>query len=140
MWPEGYLEQFGNRLDDFLAEAVPTTLAALTPTQREHVTTGAGDFPFDILQAFLHSELSYEDTVSRIVSITGTWTNAPSGSQWALARLQLDDYFLAIELCHLELTIRGVEQRWEDDLMDEVGLDVELRHRRDDGDDGAHDD
>lgn len=63
-----------------------------------------------------------------------------AGAGWALARLQLDDYFLAIELCHLELTVRGVEQRWEDDLMDEVGLDVELRHRRDDGDDGAHDD
>ncbi|HJG43702.1 hypothetical protein [Corynebacterium phoceense] len=107
MWPEGYLEQFGNRLDDFLAEAVPTTLAALTPTQREHVTTGAGDFPFDILQAFLHSELSYEDTVSRIVSITGTWTNAPSGSQWALGPLSSTAYSERV----------GIGIRWDEEAF-----------------------
>ncbi|MDO4761852.1 MAG: hypothetical protein Q4A31_08050 [Corynebacterium sp.] len=92
MWLDGYHQQFGNRLEDFLSLAVPTALSELTASQKKHVTEGAQEFPFDILLEILNSQHSYEDKVSRILAITGTWMNAASQSQWALGPLSSTDY------------------------------------------------
>lgn len=40
----------------------------------------------------LNSKDSYEDKVSRILAISGTWMNAASGSQWALGPLSSTAY------------------------------------------------
>lgn len=92
MWFDGYHQQFGNRLEDFLSVAVPAALAELTPTQQQHVTDGAKEFPFEILLAILDSAHSYENKVTRILAITGTWLNAASESQWALGPLSSTKY------------------------------------------------
>ena len=92
MWFDGYHRQFGNRLEDFLSTAVPTTLAELTPLQRKQVTEGTKAFPFEIVLEILNSKHSYEEKVSRILAINGTWMNAMSGSQWALGPLSSTAY------------------------------------------------
>ncbi|AIT89860.1 Hypothetical protein Cul210931_1836 [Corynebacterium ulcerans] len=92
MWLDGYHQQFGNRLEDFLSIAVPAALAELTPSQEKQVTDGSKEFPFEILLGILNSKHSYEDKVSRILAITGTWMNAASESQWALGPLSSTDY------------------------------------------------
>ena len=92
MWLDGYQQQFGNRLEDFLSIAVPTTLSELTPSQREQVTNGVKEFPFEIVLDILRSKHTYEDTVSRILAVTGTWMNAASGSQWTVGPLSSTDY------------------------------------------------
>lgn len=92
MWLDGYHQQFGNRLEDFLSTTVPTTLAELTPLQRKQVTDGTKEFPFEIVLEILNSKHSYEEKVSRILAINGTWMNAMSGSQWALGPLNSTAY------------------------------------------------
>ncbi|OHO81194.1 hypothetical protein HMPREF2736_07360 [Corynebacterium sp. HMSC036E10] len=92
MWFDGYLRQFGNRLEDFLSVAVPEALAELTPSQREQVTNGVDEFPFEIVLEILNAKHSHEDTVSRILAITGTWMNAASGSQWTVGPLSSTAY------------------------------------------------
>lgn len=87
MWFDGYHQQFGRRLEEFHAVAVPAMLAGLSPEQEEQVTRGAKEFPFDAVLDVLNSKHSYEDKVSRILAISGTWMNAASGSQWALGPL-----------------------------------------------------
>lgn len=84
MWLDGYHQQFGNRLEDFLSKALPTTLAELTPLQREQVTEGSEEFPLEPLLSILNSDHDHEGKVFRILAITGTWMNATSGSQWTL--------------------------------------------------------
>ena len=61
--------------------------ALLSPEQAEQVTQGAKEFPFEAVLDVLNSKHSYEDKVSRILAISGTWMNAASGSQWALGPL-----------------------------------------------------
>ena len=92
MWLDGYHQQFGNRLKDFLSTTVPTTLAELTPLQRKQVTDGTKEFPFEIVLEILNSKHSYEEKASRILAINGTWMNAMSGSQWALGPLNSTAY------------------------------------------------
>lgn len=92
MWFDGYHQQFGNRLEDFLSTTVPTTLAELTPLQRKQVTDGTKEFPFEIVLEILNSKHSYEEKASRILAINGTWMNAMSGSQWALGPLSSTAY------------------------------------------------
>ena len=87
MWFDGYHRQFGKRLEEFRAVAIPATFAELSPEQAEQVTQGAKEFPFDAVLDVLNSKHSYEDKVSRILAISGTWMNAASGSQWALGPL-----------------------------------------------------
>lgn len=67
-------------------------LAELTPEQGEQVTQGSKEFPFDAVLDVLNSKHSYEDKVSRILAISGTWMNASSGSQWALGPLSSTAY------------------------------------------------
>ncbi|APT91690.1 hypothetical protein CPHO_00715 [Corynebacterium phocae] len=104
MWFDGYHQQFGNRLEEFLSTAVPTALAELTNAQQQHVTDGAGEFPVEILLGILNSEHSYEDKVTRILVITGTWLNAASGSQWALGPLSWANYSERV----------GIGVRWDE--------------------------
>lgn len=92
MWLDGYQQQFGNRLEDFLTETVPTVLTELTSSQKKQVTDGAQEFPFEPLLEILNSKHSYEDTVSRIIAVTGVWMNAASGSQWCVGPLNSTDY------------------------------------------------
>ena len=92
MWFDGYYQQFGKRLEEFHAVAIPGMLAELSPEQVEQVTQGAKDFPFDAVLDVLNSKHSYEDKVSRILAISGTWMNAASGSQWALGPLSSTAY------------------------------------------------
>ena len=54
-------------------------LAELSPEQAEQVTQGAKEFPFDAVLDVLNSKHSYEDKVSRILAISGTWMNAALG-------------------------------------------------------------
>lgn len=49
-------------------------------------------FPFEIVLEILNSKHSYEEKVSRILAINGTWMNAMSGSQWALGPLSSTAY------------------------------------------------
>ncbi|MCQ9343278.1 hypothetical protein [Corynebacterium kozikiae] len=104
MWFDGYHQQFGNRLKSFLSTAIPEALAELTSTQRQHVIDGESEFPFEILLAILNSEHSYENKVTRITAITGTWLNAASGSQWALGPLSSTEYSERI----------GIGVRWDE--------------------------
>ena len=104
MWLDGYQQQFGNLLEDFLSVAVPAALAELTPSQREQVTNGENEFPFEILLEILKSKHNYEDTVTRILAITGTWMNAASGSQWAVGPLSSTDYSERV----------GIGVRWDE--------------------------
>ena len=53
---------------------------------------GAKEFPFDAVLDVLNSKDSYEDKVSRVLAISGTWMNAASGSQWALGPLSSTAY------------------------------------------------
>ena len=92
MWFDGYHRQFGRRLEEFQAVAIPETLAELSPVQVEQVTQGSKEFPFDAVLGVLNSKHSYEDKVSRILAISGTWMNASSGSQWALGPLSSTAY------------------------------------------------
>lgn len=92
MWLDGYEQQFGNRLEDFLSIAVPTALEELEPSKREQVTNGVEEFPSEIVLDILKSKHSYDDTVSRILAIAGTWMNAASGSQWTVGPLSSTDY------------------------------------------------
>lgn len=92
MWFDGYEQQFGNRLEDFVSIAVPTALEELAPSQLEQVTNGVKKFPFEIVLDILKSKHAYEETVSRILAITGTWMNAASGSQWTVGPLSSTDY------------------------------------------------
>lgn len=92
MWLDGYQKQFGNRLEDFLSIAVPTALAELTPSQQKQVTGGVKEFPSEVLLEILKSKHNHEDTVSRILAITGTWMNAASGSQWTVGPLSSTNY------------------------------------------------
>ena len=88
MWFDGYHQQFGKRLEEFHAVAIPAMLAELSREQEEQVTQGAKEFPFDAVLDALNSKHSYEDKVSRILAISGTWMNAASDSQWALGPLR----------------------------------------------------
>ena len=92
MWFDGYHQQFGKRLEEFRAVAIPATFAELSPEQAEQVTQGAKEFPFEAVLGVLNSKHSYEDKVSRILAISGTWMNAASGSQWALGPLSSTAY------------------------------------------------
>ena len=92
MWFEGYHQQFGKRLEEFHAVAIPAMLEELSPEQEEQVTQGSKEFPFDAVLDVLNSKDSYEDKVSRILAISGTWMNAASGSQWALGPLSSTPY------------------------------------------------
>ncbi|WP_408926904.1 hypothetical protein ACKFR5_11870 [Corynebacterium marquesiae] len=92
MWFDGYHQQFGKRLEEFRAVAIPAALAELSPEQAEQVTQGAKEFPFEAVLDVLNSKHSYEDKVSRILAISGTWMNAASGSQWALGPLSSTAY------------------------------------------------
>lgn len=92
MWLDGYHQQFGNRLEDFLSKALPTTLEELTPLQREQVTEGSEEFPLESLLNILNSDHDHERKVIQILAITGTWMNATSGSQWALGPLSSTAY------------------------------------------------
>ena len=67
-------------------------LAELSPVQVEQVTQGSKEFPFDAVLDVLNSKHSYEDKVSRILAISGTWMNASSGSQWPLGPLSSTAY------------------------------------------------
>ena len=67
-------------------------LAELSPEQVEQVTQGAKEFPFEAVLGVLNSKHSYEDKVSRLQVISGTWMNAASGSQWALSPLSNTAY------------------------------------------------
>ena len=67
-------------------------LAELSPEQEEQVTQGSKEFPFGAVLDVLNSKHSYEDKVSRILAISGTWMNAASGSQWALGPLSSTAY------------------------------------------------
>ena len=67
-------------------------LAELTPEQGEQVTQGSKEFPFDAVLDVLNSKQSYEDKVSRLLVISGTWMNAAFGSQWALGPLSSTAY------------------------------------------------
>lgn len=53
---------------------------------------GAKEFPFDAVLDVLNSKHSYEDKVTRILAISGTWMNTASGSQWALGPLSSTAY------------------------------------------------
>lgn len=55
-------------------------------------TQGAKEFPFEAVLGVLNSKHSYEDKVSRMLAISGTWMNAASGSQWALGPLSSTAY------------------------------------------------
>ena len=92
MWFDGYHRQFGKRLEEFHAIAIPEMLAELSPVQVEQVTQGSKEFPFDAVLDVLNSKHSYEDKVSRILAISGTWMNPSSGSQWALGPLSSTAY------------------------------------------------
>ena len=92
MWFDGYHQQFGKRLEEFHAVAIPAMLAELSPEQEEQVTQGAKEFPFDAVLDVLNSKHSYEDKESRILAISGTWMKAASGSQWALGPLSSTAY------------------------------------------------
>lgn len=92
MWFDGYHQHFGKRLEEFHAVEIPAMLAELSPEQEEQVTQGAKEFPFDAVRDVLNSKYSYEDKVSRILAISGTWMNAASGSQWALGPLSSTAY------------------------------------------------
>lgn len=87
MWFDGYHQRFGKRLEAFHAVAIPAMLADLSPEQEEQVTQGVKEVPFEAVLDVLNSKHSYEDKVSRILAISGTWMNASSGSQWALGPL-----------------------------------------------------
>ena len=87
MWLDGYHQHFGKMLEAFLSTTVPTTLADLTPLQRKQVTDGTKEFPFEIVLEILNSKHRYEEKVSRILAIIGSWMNALSGSQWAIGPL-----------------------------------------------------
>lgn len=104
MWLDGYEQQFGNRLENFLPVAVPTALAELTPSQLKQVTDGVEGFPFEILLEIFESKSSYEDTVSSVLAITGTWMNAASGSQWTVGPLSSTDYSERV----------GIGVRWDE--------------------------
>ena len=92
MWFDGYHRQFGKRREEFHAVAIPAMLAELSPEQEEQVTQGSKEFPFDAVLDVLNSKHSYEDKVSRILAISGTWMNAASDSQWALGPLRSTAY------------------------------------------------
>lgn len=92
MWLEGYHNQFGNRLEAFLSVAVPEALAELTAEQKAQVTIPAKEFPFEIVLEIINSKRSYDDKVTHITAITGTWMNAASQSQWALGPLSSTNY------------------------------------------------
>ena len=92
MWFDGYHRQFGKRLEEFHAVAIPSMLAELSPEQEEQVTQGSKEFPFGAVLDVLNSKHSYEDKGSRILAISGTWMNAASGSQWALGPLSSTAY------------------------------------------------
>lgn len=92
MWFDGYHRQFGTRLEEFHSVAIPAMLAELSPEQEEQVTQGSKEFPIDAVLDVLNSKDSYEDKVSRILAISGTWMNASSGSQWALGPLSSTAY------------------------------------------------
>ena len=47
MWFDGYHQQFGKRLEEFHAVAIPAMLEELSPEQEEQVTQGSKEFPFD---------------------------------------------------------------------------------------------
>lgn len=89
MWFDGYHQQFGNRLEDFHAVAM---LAELSPEQEERISKGAKEFPFEAVLDVLSSKHSYEDKVSRILAISGTWMNSASGSQWVLGPMSSTAY------------------------------------------------
>ena len=61
MWFDGYHRQFGKRLEEFQAVAIPAMLADLSPGQEEQVPQGAKEFPFDAVLDVLNSKHSYED-------------------------------------------------------------------------------
>lgn len=92
MWFDGYHQQFGKILENFHEVAIPATFAELSPEQEEQVAQGAIEFPFEAVLDVLSSKHSYEDKVSRILAISGTWMNAASGSQWALGPLSSTAY------------------------------------------------
>lgn len=102
MWFDGYHQQFGRRLEEFHAVAIPAMLAELSPEQAEQVTQGAKEFPFEAVLGVLNSKHSYEDKVSRILAISGTWMNAASDSQWALGPLRSTAYSVRV----------GIGVRW----------------------------
>lgn len=104
MWFDGYHKQFGNRLDDFMSAAIPEALAELTPEEKVQVTEGAKEFPVEVILGILNSKQDYEDKVTRIVAITGTWMNAASGSQWAIGPLSSTNYSERV----------GIGIRWEE--------------------------
>ncbi len=79
MWFDGYHRQFGKRLEEFHAVAIPAMLSELSPVQVEQVTQGSKEFPFDAVLDVLNSKHSYEDKVSRILAISGTTTNKAVG-------------------------------------------------------------
>ena len=92
MWFDGYHRQFGKRLEEFHAVAIPAMLSELSPVQVEQVTQGSKEFPFDAVLDVLNSKHSYEDKVSRILAFSGTWMNAAPDSRWALGPLSSTAY------------------------------------------------
>ena len=83
MWFDGYHQQFGKRLEEFHAVAIPAMLEELSPEQEEQVTQGSKEFPFDAVLDVLNSKDSCQMRVfgtgvlgTRYCRVPGSWYRA----------------------------------------------------------------
>lgn len=103
---DGYEAQFGNRVSKFVEVEVPRVLDSLDEQARSHVIEGTGNFPKDIIQKVLASNVEEQQKIYDIVVIAGTWMNASSGTRWAVGPLNEEPYAEGVGI-GLEDTSKG---------------------------------